>query len=310
MKKVFCSVFAVFTALFFWGCATGQPLLMSHLDAVGWENTVSFQCYLSSGLKLEKLPDDTAVVVSFDRDGAAQVRDSRWTIDLPASLTGRIVNYHQRDQYLYVAFEDGDAALPFARDKDGRFSLMLTRDLKYQNGVEFVEYEGVRYKPNYRGGKAPYLNVIINRTQSDLRRQMQGSQVRAASDREEAANRASEKFINGLPAGTTIAVMGISSRDTETAAFIMNILQDRLVSANKFKIVDRKYLDAVYAERNFQYNSGEVDDDSMVSMGKMLGANIVITGDIGGSGNSRRLNLKALDVQTGEILVTTIEPLR
>jgi hypothetical protein len=309
MKKIFCSVFAVFTALVFWGCATGQPLLISHLDEVGWENTVSLQCYLSSGLRLEKLPDDTAVMVSFDREGAAQVRDSRWTIDLPVSLSGRIVDYHKRDQYLYVAFEDGDAGLPFARDKDGRFSLMTTRDLKYQNGIEFVEYEGVRYKLNYRSGKPPYLNVIINRTQSDLRRQMQGSQVRATSGREEAANRAGDKFISGLQEGATVALMGISSRDTETAGFVMDILQDRLVSANKFKVVDRKYLDAVYAERNFQYSSGEVDDDSMVSMGKMLGANVVITGDIGGSGNSRRLNLKALDVQTGEILVTAIEPL-
>ncbi|MDR1248877.1 MAG: penicillin-binding protein activator LpoB, partial [Treponema sp.] len=209
------------------------------------------------------------------------------------------------DLYLYVAFEEGDAALPFARDREGRFSLMMTRDLKYQNGVEFVEYEGVRYKPNYRG-KAPYLNVIINRTQSEMRRQMQGAQVRAMSGREAAADRASEKFIGGLEEGATVALMGISG-DTETAAFITDILQDRLVGANKFKIVDRKSLDAVYAERDFQYNSGDVDDDSMVSMGKTLGANIVIIGDISGSGNSRRLNLKALDVETSVIVVSVIE---
>jgi TolB-like protein len=306
MKKRLYPVFAVFTALVFWGCATGQPLLMSDLDEFGWENTVSFQCYLSSGLKLEKLPDDGASTVSFDNEGAAEVRDSRWTIDLPVSLMGRIVNYHKRDLYLYVAFEESDDALPFARDREGRFSLMTTRDLKYQNGVEFVEYAGVRYKPNYRG-KAPYLNVIINRTQSEMRRLMQGAQVRAASGREEAANRASERFIDSLEEGATVALMGISSGDTETAAFIMDILQDRLVNANKFKVVDRKSLDAVYAERNFQYSSGDVDDDSMISMGKTLGANIVITGDISGSGNNRRLNLKALDVETSVIVVNVME---
>jgi TolB-like protein len=306
MKKLF-SACAVFAALVFWGCAAGQPLLMSDLDELGWGNTAAFQCYLSSDLKLEKLPDAGAAVVSFDKEGAAQVRDSRWTIELPVSLAGRILDYNKRDQYLYVAFEDGDAVLPFAKNKDGRFSLMTTIDNKYQNGVEFVEYEGVRYKPSYLG-RAPHLNVVINRTQSDMRRQMQGSQVRAASNTEEAVKRAGEKFIGGLSADLTIAIMGVSSKDTETAAFITEELQHRLVEANKFKIVDRKSLDAIYSERDFQY-SGDVDDDSMVSMGKMLGANVVIVGDISGSGSTRRLNLKALDVQTGELLVTAREPL-
>jgi TolB-like protein len=282
---------------------------MSDLDEVGWENTAAFQCYLSSDLKLEKLPGDS--IVSFDKYGAVQVRDTRGSIALPASLAGRILDYDKRDQYLNVAFEDGDAALTFSVDKDGRFSLMTTVDSKYQNGVRYVEYEGVRYKPNY-SGKKPHLKVVINRTQSDLRRQMQGSQVRALSGREEAVKRVSEKFINSLPENAIIAVMGVSSKDTEAAAFISDELQYRLAEANKFKVVDRndrKSLDAIYSERDFQYYSGEVDDDSMVSLGKMLGANIVITGDISGSGSSSRLNLKALDVQTGEILVTAREPL-
>jgi curli biogenesis system outer membrane secretion channel CsgG len=85
-------------------------------------------------------------------------------------------------------------------------------------------------------------------------------------------------------------------------------LEYRLVEAKKFKIVDRKSLEAVRLEQNFQA-SGNVGDESAVSIGNMLGAAIVITGDISGSGNSRRLNLKALDVQTGEIVVTAREPL-
>jgi hypothetical protein len=281
--------------------------MISYLDEVGWENTASFQCYLSSGLKLQRLPDgDSGPVVSFGRDGALQVGNARWTIDLPVSLAGRILSYHKRDQYLYAAFEEGDAVLPFGRDKDGRFSLMVTVDSKYQNGVEFVEYEGVRYKPVYYG-KAPYLKVVINRTQNDLRRQMQGLQVRAASDIEGAASRAGEKFVHTLPENVVIAVLGIAG-DTETAVFIMGELEYHLVDANKFKIVDRKSLEVIRSEQNFQA-SGNVGDESAVSIGNMLGAGIVITGDISGSGNSRRLNLKALDVQTGEIVVTAREPL-
>lgn len=306
MKKILYPAFVFFVAVVFGSCATGQPLLLSDLDEVGWENAAAFQCYLSSDLTLEKLPGDSAAV-SFDRYGAAGIRDSRGSVKLPASLAGRILDYHKRDQYLKVAFEDGDAALIFAIDRNSRFSLMTTVDVKYQNGVEFVEYDGVRYRPVYHG-RTPWLNVIINRTESDLRRQMRGSQTQAASGVEEAARRAGEKFINGLPENLTIAVTGVSG-DTETAAFITEELQHQLVQAKKFKVVDRKSLDAAYSERDFQHYSGDVSDDSMVSIGKMLGADIVIIGDISGSGGNRRLNLKALDVQTGELVVTAREPL-
>ena len=57
----------------------------------------------------------------------------------------------------------------------------------------------------------------------------------------------------------------------------------------------------ILAEQNFQL-SGYVDDDSAVSIGKFLGATVVITGSISGTGSRKRLILRALDVQTAEIL--------
>jgi TolB-like protein len=305
MTRIFRNGFFVFVALVFMGCATGKPLLIADLDEIGWNNTASFQCYLSSKLTLTKLPDDdSGTSIGFSQDGAALVRDARWTIVLPVSLEGRIHDYHQRDQFLYVAFEDGDAVLPFARDENGRFSLMVTVD---QRGVEFVEYEGVRYNPGYTGSP-PHLNVVINRSQDVLRREMQGSQVRAASNTEAAIHRVSEKFIAGLPENSIIAVLNISADERDTALFIIDELQFQLVESGKFKVVDRKSLDLIRTEQNFQM-SGEVSDESAVSIGSLLGANIVITGSISGSGSARRLTLKALDVKTGEITANAREPL-
>ncbi|MDR0644434.1 MAG: CsgG/HfaB family protein, partial [Treponema sp.] len=63
----------------------------------------------------------------------------------------------------------------------------------------------------------------------------------------------------------------------------------------------RKSLDRIFEERKFQM-SGEVDDDSAISIGKFLGANIVVTGSVSGTGSLRRLRIKALDVLTGEIV--------
>jgi hypothetical protein len=303
MQKVFPAVF-IFTALSLAGCATGKPLLIGELDEIGWDKAESFQCYLSSRLTLSKLPDDSgAAQVNFSREGAAYVQEVRGTVVLPASLEGRILSYHKRDQCLYVAFEKGDATLSFARDEKGRFSLMSTID---QEGLEFVEYEGARYKANYAGA-APYLRVVIERGQDDLRRQMQGSRTSALTAMEDAVRRACEKLVAGLPEKARLAVLNVSADEEAAAAKIMDDLEIQLLDSGKFILVERKYLDALRAEQNFQM-SGGVSDESAVSLGNMSGATIVITGALsGGSGGSRRLTLKALDVQSAEIVVSARE---
>jgi TolB-like protein len=303
-KTIACLSFFVFAAALT-GCATtgARPLAPADLDRIGWEKTASFQCYLSSQLTLTKLPDGSLPAeVDFDAGGAARILERRGTIVLPSSLQGRIIRSNKRDLYVYVAFEEGDAALPFAREKNGRFSLMPTIISTDQRGVEFVEYEGVRYKINAK----PHLNVVIIETQADLRREMSGSRVRAESKTDEVIGRISKKFIDELPASAVIAVLNISSSDKASAVFIADELEFRLSDSKKFKIVDRKFLDAVREEQRFQL-SGEVSDESARSIGNMLGASIVITGNLSGAGSSRRLTVKALDVRTAEIVSTARE---
>ncbi|MDR1985511.1 MAG: CsgG/HfaB family protein, partial [Treponema sp.] len=123
---------------------------------------------------------------------------------------------------------------------------------------------------------------------------------------ETALYRAGDVIIARLQPKTTIAVVSIASRDAESAEFVLDELAYVIVSSGNFKVVDRKSLDAIRSEQNFQL-SGDVDDDSAVSIGKLLGANIVITGSISGTGSTRRLRLKALDVKTAEIVAMASE---
>ncbi|MDR0709702.1 MAG: CsgG/HfaB family protein [Spirochaetaceae bacterium] len=123
---------------------------------------------------------------------------------------------------------------------------------------------------------------------------------------EGAVNRAAEALIIDLPDGSTLAIISIASRDADMAEFVIEELAYLMVDTKKFKVVDRKSLDAIQAEQNFQY-SGDVDDNSAVSIGKLLGASIVITGSISGSGSTRRLRAKALDVKTAEIVAMASE---
>jgi hypothetical protein len=123
---------------------------------------------------------------------------------------------------------------------------------------------------------------------------------------ESALSAAANVIIARLAPRTTVAVVSVASQDTEAAEFVVDELAYIIVSSGNFKVVDRKSLDAIKSEQNFQI-SGDVDDDSAVSIGKLLGANIVITGSISGVGSTRRLRLKALDVMTAEITAMASE---
>jgi hypothetical protein len=123
---------------------------------------------------------------------------------------------------------------------------------------------------------------------------------------EGAVIRASGVFIGELPKNSTIAVLNVFSNNVELAAFTVDELEYQLVITKQFTIVDRKTLDSIRSEQEFQL-SGEVSDQSAVSIGNMLGAGIVITGNISGSGSTQRLTLKALDVKTAQIITMARE---
>ncbi|MDR3147187.1 MAG: CsgG/HfaB family protein, partial [Treponema sp.] len=103
-----------------------------------------------------------------------------------------------------------------------------------------------------------------------------------------------------IPGPASIAVISIASDDPAEGEFAVEELTFLLVNAKQYSVVDRRNLDIIRAEQNFQL-SGEVDDDTAVSIGHFIGAAIVITGNIGPYDTAKYLRLKALDVETGEI---------
>jgi hypothetical protein len=116
-----------------------------------------------------------------------------------------------------------------------------------------------------------------------------------------AVNSAGNNLKNKLPQGAAIAVLGISTANQNNATYVINELEYILVDSGQFRIVDRKSLDMIRSEQDFQ-TSGEISDESAVSIGQMLGASIVITGSINETGSSGSLILKALDVKTAQIV--------
>jgi TolB-like protein len=123
---------------------------------------------------------------------------------------------------------------------------------------------------------------------------------------EGAINRACDTLLNDIPRRSTVAVLSVSSRDRNMAVFVVDEIEFQLVDARQFDMVDRKTLDSIRDEQNFQM-SGDVSDSAAVSIGNMLGASVVITGAITGSDDTQRLTVKALDVKTARIITMARE---
>jgi TolB-like protein len=113
-------------------------------------------------------------------------------------------------------------------------------------------------------------------------------------------------LIDKLPGNSRTAVLSISCTDQTLAENVVDDIEMNLVESGKFTVVDRRRLDDIRRERNFQL-SGDVGDDSAVSIGSMMGANVVIVGSITTTASGGRITIKALDVKTGEVIVMVIK---
>jgi len=165
--------------------------------------------------------------------------------------------------------------------------------------------ESMTLLPSIAAGAALPISLIIGNIQKitatgDVVVSGKGVALVNQQKLEGALDKAVETLVKNLPQNANVAILNMESSDVSAAKYAVDELEFKLVNSKKFRIVDRRRIDQILNEQKFQL-SGDVDDNSAVSIGKILGANIVITGSISGSGNSQRLFLRVLDVQTAQI---------
>ena len=117
--------------------------------------------------------------------------------------------------------------------------------------------------------------------------------------------RASNTLMAKIPSKSKIAIVNVAARDPEISEFIAGELEFIMVDKG-YTLIDRSELDRIRKEQAFQM-SGEVDDSQAVSIGKIAGANVILTGAVTGSGDLRRLRLRALSTETGQVLAAASE---
>ena len=115
-----------------------------------------------------------------------------------------------------------------------------------------------------------------------------------------AISQAAGQFSATIPAGTSVAILGVSSDTPDMSDFLLDELSMQLVRMKKLTVVNRANLDIIKREMNFQL-SGEVSDETIQSIGAKVGAKIIIHGTLRRVGLNYILTLQALDVSTAAI---------
>lgn len=111
----------------------------------------------------------------------------------------------------------------------------------------------------------------------------------------EAIEQSAEKIAADLPAGSRVAFAAWESPSAGLSDYIMEELTGALVDRG-MEVADRQNLEYVYKEMGLQM-SGDVSDESARSIGKFLGADLVITGQLTELGGPYRYRASAIHVE-------------
>jgi hypothetical protein len=116
-----------------------------------------------------------------------------------------------------------------------------------------------------------------------------------------AIKQAASEIMEQLQPGAKISLLNISSIEPELMEYVLDGVMRVLISSGSVTVIDRQNQVLIEVEQQFQL-SGAVSDDSAVSIGNQLGVNTIISCSIAGANNLRRLIIRMLSVETGEIV--------
>jgi TolB-like protein len=103
-----------------------------------------------------------------------------------------------------------------------------------------------------------------------------------------------------LNKGSKVAVLNFTSAWPRLSSYVIDEMDNAIVRENIITVIDRRELDLIRREQNFQM-SGEVSDESAQSIGQLLGAETVMSGSFEVIGNTYRFRIRAIGVKTGSV---------
>ena len=112
-------------------------------------------------------------------------------------------------------------------------------------------------------------------------------------------------IISRIPLKSMVGIVNMSSPSSSLSNYIIDSIIMHLVNVDNYIVIERSELNIIQKEQEYQL-SGEVSDDTAISIGKQLGIQIIVTGSILPLGNNYSLRIKLTEVQTAQIIGTKI----
>jgi len=107
--------------------------------------------------------------------------------------------------------------------------------------------------------------------------------------------------------GKRVAVISLTSEDVESN--IINTMVDFIINAfvnsGKVTVIDRKSIDIILKEQEMQMKDF-IDSNKATQIGRLAGAEIVVTGSLSKIGETYYLNIKLIAVETAEIVGSSV----
>lgn len=115
-----------------------------------------------------------------------------------------------------------------------------------------------------------------------------------------------EQIITGLTQSqaTKLAVIpfaDLQGNDSQLGRYIAEELTTKLYQAGRFEVVERTLLEQVIAEQKLGI-SGFIDDDTAISLGKILGVDALATGTLSDLGTMIKVNARLIETTTGKVV--------
>ena len=122
-----------------------------------------------------------------------------------------------------------------------------------------------------------------------------------ATDKLDKAIRDVSDYLNKrIPKKTKVVFLNVMSDWPDLSEYILSGLSENGVNDGVFSVIDRKQIDVIRQELNFQF-SGEVSDASAQKIGEMLGAQTIVSGTVTKIGSVYRIQTRAIEVQTAAV---------
>lgn len=86
---------------------------------------------------------------------------------------------------------------------------------------------------------------------------------------------------------------------------ITDNLAIKLQQGGRFRVMERSQMGQILQEQNFQQSGACDGSECAVQIGKLLGIDRIVVGSVGLVGSTYSLNLRLVDVSTGEALRTS-----